>query len=190
MCTNWVHFICALQDRFHAPILDASMETTTQECKMQESANFMLKDQEPIIKTPMEAPIQESMIQESTIQVLVIQESKMQALTILMVLEPNEVLSIQEYSKVQRINETLKIEEPLKAKEFEQSLKIYEEGTFIYIRPLVKEKCMNMVIKISLKYWSIGRFPLMKLTTTTTPCGQGVLKGWEMIRIPNMSYVF
>ncbi|KAK9995831.1 hypothetical protein SO802_020517 [Lithocarpus litseifolius] len=42
----------------------------------------------------MEALIQESTIQESTIQVLVIQESKMQALTILMVLEPNEVLSI------------------------------------------------------------------------------------------------
>ena len=56
LCTNWVHFICALQDRFQAPIFDASMESTTQECKMQEPTNFMPKDQEPIIKAPMEAP--------------------------------------------------------------------------------------------------------------------------------------
>ena len=185
MCTNWVHFICALRDWFRAPIIDVSMETITQECKMQELTNFMPKDQEPIIKAPMEDPTQESMIQESTIQVSMIQESKMQAPTILMVLESNEVLSIQEYSKVQRINETLKIEEPLKAKEFEQKLKIYKEGTFIYIGPLVKEKCMNMAIKISLRYWSIGRFPLVKVTTTTIPCGQDFLKGWKMIRIPN-----
>ena len=72
LCTNWVHFICTLQDRFRAPILDAPMETTTQECKMQEPANFMSKDQEPIIKTPMEAPTQESTIQESAIQVSMI----------------------------------------------------------------------------------------------------------------------
>ena len=44
-----------------------------------------------------------------------IQESKMQEPTILIVLESNEVLRIQEHSKVQRTNETLKIEEPLKA---------------------------------------------------------------------------
>ena len=110
MCTNWVHFICTLQDRFHAPILDASMETTTQECKMQEPVNFMLKDQEPIIKTPMEVPTQESTIEESATQVSVIEESKMQAPTILMVLGLSEVLRIQEHSKVQRTNETLKIE--------------------------------------------------------------------------------
>ena len=48
----------------------------------------------------MEASIQESMIQELAIQVSVIQESKMQAPTILMVLESNEVLRIQEHSKV------------------------------------------------------------------------------------------
>ena len=41
LCINWAHFICALQDRFWAPILDASMETTTQESKMQEPMNFM-----------------------------------------------------------------------------------------------------------------------------------------------------
>ena len=51
-------------------------------------------------------------------------ESKMQAPTILMVLESNEVLRIQEHSKVQRTNKSLKIEEPLKAQEFEQRLKI------------------------------------------------------------------
>ena len=72
--------------------------------------------------------------------------------TILMVLESNEVLRIQEHSKVQRINETLKIEEPLKTQEFEQRLKIYEEGTFMHVRLLVKERCMNMVIKMSLRY--------------------------------------
>ena len=34
LCTNWAHFICAQQDRFGAPILDESMETTTQESKV------------------------------------------------------------------------------------------------------------------------------------------------------------
>ena len=120
--------------------------------------------QEPILDAPMEASIQESMIQELAIQVSVIQESKTQALTILMVLESNEVLRIQEHFKVQRTNETLKIEEPLKAKEFEQSLKIYEEETFMCMGLLVKEKCMNMVIKISLVYWSIGRSLLIKVS--------------------------
>ena len=51
-------------------------------------------DQEPILDAPMEALTEESMIQESAIQVMVIQESKMQAPTILMVLESNEVLRI------------------------------------------------------------------------------------------------
>ena len=92
-----------------------------------------------------------------------IQESKMQAPTILMVLESNEVLRIQEHFKVQRTNETLKIEEPLKAQKFEQSLKIYEEETFMCTGPLVKEKCMNMVIKMPLRYWPSGRSPLMKV---------------------------
>ena len=119
---------------------------------------------EPIFDAPMEASIQESMIQELAIQVLVIQESKMQVPTILLVLESNEVLRIQEHSKVQRTNETLKIEKPLKAQEFKQSLKIYEEETFMCMRPLVKEKCMNMVIKISIRFWSIGRSPLMSVS--------------------------
>ena len=79
----------------------------------------MMIFQELILDAPMETSIQESMIQELAIQVSVIQESKMQAPTILMVLESDEVLMIQEHSKVQRINETLKIEEPLKAQEFE-----------------------------------------------------------------------
>ena len=72
LCTNWAHFICAQQDRFGAPILDESMETTTQESKVQSPVNFMLKDQEPILNAPMEAPTQESMIQELAIQVSVI----------------------------------------------------------------------------------------------------------------------
>ena len=49
-------------------------------------------------------PTKKVMIQELAIQVSVIQESKMQAPTILMVLESNEVLRIQEHSKVQRNN--------------------------------------------------------------------------------------
>ena len=109
------------------------METTTQESKMQEPTNFIPEDQEPIFDAPMEAPIQEYTIQESAIQVPLVQESKLQIPTILMVLESNEVLRIQEHSKIQRTNETLKIKEPLKAQEFEGSLKIYKEGSFMYI---------------------------------------------------------
>ena len=94
-----------------------------------------------------------------------------------MVLESNEVLRIQEHFKVQRTNETLKIEEPLMAQEFKQSLKIYEEKTFMCTGPLVKENCMKMVIKMSLRYWSIGRSPLMKMlihnNTLWARCFQG-----------------
>ena len=44
-------------------------------------------------------------------------------------------------------------------------------GFWKYMRPLVKEKCVNMVIKMSLRYCSIGRFPLMMMPNITTPCG-------------------
>ena len=63
---------------------------------------MMMIFQKPILDAPMEASIEESMIQELAIQVSVIQESKIQAPTTLMVLESNEVLRIQEHSKIQR----------------------------------------------------------------------------------------
>ena len=66
--------------------------------------------------------------------------------------QSNEVLRIQEHFKVQRTNEILRIEKTLKAQEFEQSLKVYKEGTFMSTGLYVKEKCMNMAIKMSLRY--------------------------------------
>ena len=141
---------CVKVDYIH---VHAALEVPSKE----PTKKVMMIFQEPIPNAPMETSIQESMIQDLAMQVLVIQESKMQAPTILIVLESNEVLRIQEHFKVQRTNETLKIEESLKAQEFEQSLKIYEEETFMCTGPLVQEKCMNMVIKMSLRYWSIGR---------------------------------
>ena len=88
---------------------DATLEVQSKE----PTKKVMMIFQEPILDAPIEASIQEFMIQELAIQVLVIQESKMRAPTILMVLESNEVLRIQEHSKVQRTNETLKIEDNL-----------------------------------------------------------------------------
>ena len=35
----------------------------------------------------------------------------------------------------------------------------------------------------TLEYWFSGWSPLMKMSTTTTPCGQGVFKGREMLGI-------
>ena len=132
---------------FCVKVDDDIHEDTTLEVQSKEPIKkVVMIFQEPILDAPMEASIQESMIQELAIQVLVIQESKMRAPKMLMVLESNEVLRIQEHSKVQRTNETLKFEEPLKAQEFEQSLKIYKEETFMCTRLFVKEKCMNMVI--------------------------------------------
>ena len=152
---------------------DATLEVQSKK----PTKKVMMIFQELILDAPMETYIQESVIQELAIQVSVIQESKMRGPTILMVLESNEVLRIQEHSNVQRTNETLKIEEPLKAQEFEQSLKIYKEETFMCTGLLVKEKCMNMVIKMSLSYWSIGRSPLMKVSfhnnTLWAMCFQG-----------------
>ena len=143
---------------------DATLEVQSKE----PTKKVMMIFQELILDAPMEASNQGSMILELAIQVLVIQESKKQAPKILMVLESNEILRIQEHSKVQRTNEILKIEEPLKAQEFEQSLKLNEEETFLCMGPLVKEKCMNMMIKMSLRYWSIGRSPSTKVSFYNT----------------------
>ena len=168
---SWdVDFCVKVDDDIHVHV---ALEVQSKE----PTKKVMMIFQEPIIDALMEASIQESIIQELEIQILVIQESKMQVPTILMVLESNEVLRIKEHSKVQRTNETLKIEEPPKAQEFEQSLKIYKEETFMRTWPLVKKKCMNMVIKMSLRYWSIGRSPLMKVSfhnnTLWVRCFQG-----------------
>ena len=103
-----VDFCVKVDDDIH---VHAALEVQSKE----PTKKVMMIFQEPIIDAPMEASIQESIIQELAIQVSVIQESKMQVPTILMILESNEVLRIQEHSKVQRTNETLKIEEPLKA---------------------------------------------------------------------------
>ena len=103
-----VDFCVKLDDDIH---VHAALEVQSKEPKKK----VMLIFQEPILDAPMEASIQESMIQELAIQVSVIQESKMQVPTIFVVLESNEDLRIQEHSKVQRTNETLKIEKPLKA---------------------------------------------------------------------------
>ena len=103
-----VYFWVKVDDDIH---VHATLEVQSKEPKKK----VMLIFQEPILDAPMEASIQESMIQELAIQVSVIQESKMQVPTILVVLESNEDLRIQEHSKVQRTNETLKIEKPLKA---------------------------------------------------------------------------
>ena len=103
-----VDFCVKVDDDIH---VHAALEVQSKE----PTKKVMMIFQEPIIDAPMEASIQESIIQELAIQVSVIQESKMQVPKILMFLESNEVLRIQEHSKVQRTNETLKIEEPLKA---------------------------------------------------------------------------
>ena len=89
----------------------------------------------------MEASSQESMILELAIQVSVIQESKMQAPKILMVLESNEVLRIQEHSKVQGTNEILKIEEPLiEGSRIQAKFEALQRRNLLVHGPLVKEK--------------------------------------------------
>ena len=49
-------------------------------------------------------------------------------------------------------------------------------------------KCLEVFDVFSsqdaLAYWVSGRFPLMKVSLQATPCGQGVLKGKEMIGTP------
>ena len=64
--------------------------------------------------------------------------------------------------KIQRTNEAFKMNEPLKALGFKHFLNVYEEITLMYVRPLVNELCMNMVIKMSSRNWSTVRSPLMK----------------------------
>ena len=49
-------------------------------------------------------------------------------------------------------------------------------------------KCLEVFDVFSsqdaLAYWVSGQFPLMKVSLQATPCGQGVLKGKEMIGTP------
>ena len=46
-------------------------------------------------------------------------------------------------------------------------------------------RCLEVVgvfnVQDVLEYWVSGQFPLMKMPTTTTPCGQSVLKEREML---------
>ena len=46
-------------------------------------------------------------------------------------------------------------------------------------------RCLEVVgvfnFQDALEYWVSGWFPFMKMSTTTTPCGQGVLKEREML---------
>lgn len=88
----------------------------------------------------------------------------------------------------------MKIKEPVKAQEFDLSLKVYKELIFMYTKPLVKEKCMNMMIKM-LRYWSIGRLHVLKkhakdsLTFANTKINKTLwtkfLKGRDMLEILN-----
>ena len=73
LCTNWVEFVCSLQDHFRTPIHDAPMEATTQEF-----------------------PLELTKIQES-----------------------NEILEVEEQSKIQGAEVTS--DEPMKAQEVEES---------------------------------------------------------------------
>jgi hypothetical protein len=43
-----------------------------------------------------------------------------------------------------------------------ESRLLYKEITFMYVGPIVKEKCMHLRVKISLSYWLMGRLPLME----------------------------
>ena len=47
-------------------------------------------------------------------------------------------------------------------------------------------RCLEVVgvfnVQDALEYWVSGWFPLMKMSTTKTPCGQGVLKEREILR--------
>ena len=47
-------------------------------------------------------------------------------------------------------------------------------------------RCLEVVgvfnVQDALEYWVSGRFPLMKMSTTKTPCAQGVLKEREILR--------
>ena len=69
---------------------DIHVHTALEVQSKEQTKKVMMIFQNPILDKPIEASIQESMIQELAIQVSVIQESKIQAPTILVVLESNE----------------------------------------------------------------------------------------------------
>ena len=57
----------------------------------------------------------------------------------------------------------------------------------IYLLKLwIVTRCLEVVevfnIQDALEYWVSGRFPLMKMSTIRTPCGQGVLEDSEILR--------
>ena len=82
--------------------------------------------------------------------------------------EVEESTKIDEQSKFQDLNAWklyLRFEKFLEKESLNDDIKskpIYEEKTFTYVGPIVKEKCMHIGVKISLSYWLMGRSPLME----------------------------
>lgn len=87
--------------------------------------------------------------------------------------------------------EILGIKEPLNAQEFEPSSNIYKERTFMVMGPLIIEKCMLMMVNMSLRVlvqWKINYHEEVKIhshSKSPPPFGQGVLKGRKMLGILN-----
>ena len=61
LCTDWVEFVCSLQDRFRKPIHDAPMEATTQEFPLE-----LTKIQEAEVTSNIDKPMKAQEVEEST----------------------------------------------------------------------------------------------------------------------------
>ena len=171
LCTNWVEFVCSLQDHFRTPIHDAPMEATTQEF-----------------------PLELTKIQESKKILEVEEESKIQ--------EAKVTSNIDEPMKAQEVEESTRIDERSNFQDFnacklylmsqrfleKESLKqdiesrpIYKEIIFMHMGPIVKEKCMQMGVKISLSYWLMGRSPLIEFLYLNLEDKIHIQGGWNVM---------
>jgi hypothetical protein len=144
--------------------------------------------------TTQEFPLELTKIQESKEILEVEEESKIQ--------EAEVTSKIDEPMKAQEVEESTKINEQsnfqdlnacklyLRSQRFleKESLKhdiesrpIYKEITFMYMGPIVKEKCMHIRVKISLSYWLMGRSPLMEFLYLNLEDKIHIQGGWNVM---------
>ena len=147
-----VEFVCSLQDRFRTLIHDAPMEATTQKFPLELTK---IQESKEILEVEEESKIQEAEVSSKIDEAMKAQEVEEST-------KINEQSNFQDLNACKLYLRFQKFLEKESLKDDIESRQILEKITFMYVGPIVKEKCMHMGFKISLSNWIMGRSPLME----------------------------
>ena len=168
LCTDWVEFVCSLQDCFRTPIHDTSMEVTTQEVPLELTKIQEFKE---ILEVEEQSMIQEAEVTSKIDEPITAQESTK------IIERPNfqDLNSCELNLKSQMFLEKESLKDDI------ESRLLYKEITFMCVGPIVKEKCMHLRVKISLSYWLMGRLPLMEFHYLNLEDKIHIPGGWNVM---------